>query len=95
MRPGKKLLNRTGIRHGMANVIVYSTPMCPWCHRVKDYLKEKKVKFTDIDVAEDRAMAMEMIKKSGQRGVPVIEIDNEIVIGFDKAKIDSLLGIKE
>ena len=77
----------------MANVIVYSTPTCPWCHRVKDYLREKGVKFTDIDVSADREKAMEMIEKSGQRGVPVIDIGGEMVVGFDKERIDGLLKL--
>lgn len=77
----------------MATVIVYSTPSCPWCHRVMDYLKEKGIEFTHYDVSEDNEKAMEMIEKSGQRGVPVLDIDGQIIIGFDKDKIDSLLGL--
>ncbi len=73
------------------NITVYSTQTCPWCVRVKDYLNQKGAAFTDIDVSEDRAGAMEMIRKSGQRGVPVIDVDGTIVIGFDKAKLDSLI----
>jgi glutaredoxin-like YruB-family protein len=76
----------------MTNVTVYSTPTCPWCTRVKDYLKYKEVKFSDVNVAENRDGAMEMIKKSGQRGVPVVDINGTIVVGFDQARIDSLLG---
>lgn len=74
------------------NVIVYSTPTCPWCTRVKDYLNMKEVQFKEINVAYDKEGAMEMIRKSGQRGVPVIDVDGTIVIGFDKAKLDGLLG---
>ena len=77
----------------MANVIVYSTTMCPWCHRAMDYLKEKGVEFTHYDVSADMEKAQEMIEKSGQRGVPVIDIDGTIVVGFDKARIDQLLGL--
>lgn len=77
----------------MATVIVYSTPTCPWCHRVKDYLKEKGVNFVDIDVAANREKAMEMMEKSGQRGVPVLDIDGEVVVGFDKERIDKLLKL--
>ncbi|HOV27686.1 MAG TPA: glutaredoxin domain-containing protein [Pseudobacteroides sp.] len=73
------------------NVTVYSTPTCPWCTRVKDYLKYKEVPFKDIDVSKDRESAMEMINKSGQRGVPVIDIDGNIIVGFDQAAIDNLL----
>ncbi|MDK2800638.1 MAG: glutaredoxin 3 [Clostridiales bacterium] len=75
------------------SVIVYSTPTCPWCHKVKDYLKSNSIPFQDINVAEDRNGAVEMIKKSGQRGVPVLDIDGTIVIGFDKENIDELLNL--
>lgn len=72
-------------------VIVYSTKICPYCHMVKDYLKEKGVAFVDIDVTADQARQKEMIDKSGQMGVPVIDIDEKIVVGFDKTKIDQLI----
>ena len=72
-------------------ISVYSTPTCPWCHKTKDYLKEKGIAFTDYNVAEDQAKAEEMVNKSGQMGVPVIDIDGQIVVGFDKEKIDELL----
>lgn len=74
-------------------VTVYSTPTCPFCIRVKQFLKESNVQFEDIDVSENEEKAQEMISRSGQMGVPVIEIDNEMVIGFDKEKIKELLGI--
>lgn len=77
----------------MANIVIYSTPTCPWCHQVKDYLTEKGIPFVDYDVSADMDKANEMIEKSGQRGVPVIDIDGSIIIGFDKAKIDELLGV--
>jgi glutaredoxin-like YruB-family protein len=79
----------------MANkkVLVYSTPTCPYCHQLKDYLKEKGVPFTDFDVAADSAKAQEMIDKSGQMGVPVVDIDGKIIVGFDKAAIDQDLGL--
>ncbi|MEN8905704.1 MAG: glutaredoxin domain-containing protein [Clostridiales bacterium] len=78
----------------MTNITVYSTPTCPWCTRVKDYLKGKDVEFSDVNVAQNREGAMEMIKKSGQRGVPVIDINGTIIVGFDKAKIDSLISFQ-
>ncbi|MBI5123865.1 MAG: glutathione S-transferase N-terminal domain-containing protein [Candidatus Omnitrophica bacterium] len=74
-------------------VTVYSTTTCPFCIRVKQYLKENKVQFEDIDVSANQEKADEMIKKSGQMGVPVIEIDGEIIVGFDKEKIKATLGI--
>jgi len=77
----------------MANVKVYSTPTCPWCVRAKQFLKSKNIQFADIDVSKDREMAMEMVKKSGQQGVPVIEIDGTIIVVFDQGRIEKLLGI--
>lgn len=75
------------------NVKVYSTQTCPYCHQLKDYLKEKKVDFEDIDVGSDPAKAQEMIDKSGQMGVPVSEIDGEIIIGFDVDAINKKLNL--
>ncbi len=75
------------------SVIVYSTPTCPWCIRAKQFLKENNVPFLDWDVSVDKLAAEEMVKKSGQMGVPVIDIDGQIIIGFDKDKIKQLLGI--
>ncbi|MFA6079420.1 MAG: glutaredoxin domain-containing protein [Candidatus Omnitrophota bacterium] len=74
-------------------VKVYSTPTCPFCIRAKQFLKESGIVFDDVDVSENPEMAQEMIQKSGQMGVPVIEVDGEIVVGFDKEKIKELLGI--
>ncbi len=75
-------------------VIVYSTPVCPYCHMAKDFLKEHNIEFTEFDVSTDKEKAQEMIKKSGQMGVPVLDIDGKIVVGFDKEKIKELLDIK-
>jgi glutaredoxin-like YruB-family protein len=72
-------------------VVIYSTPMCPWCTVAKKYFDSKNIKYKEYDVSNDSSAAQEMIKKSGQRGVPVIDIDGNIVIGFDKEKIDSLI----
>lgn len=74
-------------------VIVYSTPTCPWCFKAKDFLKEKGIRFVDKDVASDKAAREEMMEKSGQMGVPVIDIDGQIIVGFDKEKIEELLGL--
>jgi len=76
-------------------VRVYSTVTCPYCVTLKEYLKEKGIKFEDINVAVDKEAAKEMVEKSGQMGVPVSDINGDIVIGFDKVKINQLLGIKE
>jgi len=75
-------------------VKVYSTPTCPYCHLAKEFLKANKVAFKDIDVSRDSKAAQEMIKKSGQSGVPVLEIDGQIIIGFDKEKIKKALKLK-
>ena len=73
-------------------VIVYSTPTCPYCKRAKEYLSQKGIPFTEVNVAADREKAKEMIQKSGQMGVPVIEIDSDMVVGFNQSKIDELLA---
>ncbi|MHB0912713.1 MAG: glutaredoxin family protein [Armatimonadota bacterium] len=73
-------------------VKVYSTPTCPWCRKVKEYLNEKGVPFTDFNVAEDRDKYAEMVELSGQRGVPVIMIGDQLVVGFNQNKIDELLA---
>ena len=72
---------------------VFSTPSCPYCVNLKQYLTEKGFKYEDIDVAENKEAAQEMIDKSKQMGVPVTEIGNEIVIGFDERKVRELLGL--
>jgi len=73
---------------------VYSTPACPYCYALKDFLREHNIEFEDIDVSVNQQAAEEMIQKSGQMGVPVTEIDGEIVVGFDKEKIEKLLNLK-
>lgn len=80
----------------MANkkVKVYSTPTCVYCVSLKQFLRDRKIDFEEIDVSKDENKAREMIEKSGQMGVPVVEIDGEIVVGFDKEKISKLLNIK-
>lgn len=78
----------------MPTIVTYSTPQCPWCHKVKEYLGSKNIAFTDYNVAEDQTKAEEMIHKSGQMGVPVIDIDGTIIVGFDEGKLRKLLGIK-
>lgn len=75
-------------------VLVFSTPTCSFCNLAKKYFREKGVKFTDIDVSRDQMAARDMVRRSGQMGVPVIDIGGKIIVGFDKPKINSLLGIK-
>ncbi|MDD3420748.1 MAG: glutaredoxin domain-containing protein [Methanocellales archaeon] len=76
----------------MAKIKVYSTPTCPYCRLAKNFLKEKGVDFEDVDVSVDRKAAEEMIQKSGQMGVPQIEINGKIIVGFDKGAIEKELG---
>jgi len=73
---------------------IYTTPTCPYCRKAKEYFRSLGLKFQEVDVSKDPREAELMFRKTGQLGVPVIEIGNNIVIGFDKAKIDRLLGIK-
>ncbi|MCX5703255.1 MAG: glutaredoxin family protein [Candidatus Omnitrophica bacterium] len=74
-------------------VKIYSTPTCPWCIRVKQFLNENNIAFENVDVSSDQVAAEEMIQKSGQMGVPVLDIDGEIIMGFDKEKITQALGL--
>ena len=75
------------------NVKVYSTSTCPWCIRAKQFLKDNSIEFENIDVSSDHAKADEMVKKTGQMGVPVFDIEGTIIIGFDRDKIKQALGI--
>jgi glutaredoxin 3 len=75
----------------MTKVKVYSTPTCPYCTMAKDFLKDLDVEFEDIDVAEDHEAAKEMVEKSGQMGVPVIVIGDEVIVGFNKPAIEKAL----
>lgn len=75
-------------------VKVYSTITCPYCVTLKEYLKERGIEFEDIDVSSDEKARDEMVEKSGQMGVPVIDIDGQVIVGFDKERIIKALGIK-
>ena len=74
-------------------VIVYSTPTCPYCKMAKEFFKANKVEYEEIDVSANREAAEHMIEKSGQMGVPVIEIGDEVIVGFDKPAIKKVLGM--
>jgi len=74
-------------------VTVYSTPTCPYCIRAKQYLKDHGVEFVDIDVAANPEKGKEMVEKSGQMGVPVLAIGDEIIVGFNKEKINAALSL--
>ncbi|HAU07511.1 MAG: NrdH-redoxin [Candidatus Yanofskybacteria bacterium RIFOXYD1_FULL_44_17] len=76
----------------MAKIKIYSTPSCAYCHMAKEYFKSKGLEYEEFDVMSDIVKRQEMIDKTGQMGVPVIDIDNKLIIGFDRSKIDEMLG---
>ena len=79
----------------MVKVKIYSTPTCPWCKKAKELFKANKIAFKDFDVSSNKKVAKEMIEKSGQQGVPVIDINGDIIIGFDEAKLRKTLKINK
>lgn len=72
-------------------VKIYSTPSCPWCARAKEFFKDNKVSFQDVDVSSDVAAAREMVQKSKQMGVPVIDFNGEIIVGFNEPRLRELI----
>jgi len=76
------------------NIIVFSTPTCSWCVKVKQYLKSKGFTYKDVDVSKDERALRDMVKKTGQEGVPQLWINNQPIVGFDRDKINRLLEIK-
>ncbi len=76
------------------NIVIYSTPACHFCQELKSFLKEKDIAYTDYNVAEDEEKRAEMVEKSGQMGVPVMFIGEEMMIGFNKEKVSKLLGLE-
>jgi glutaredoxin 3 len=79
---------------GTHRVVVFSSPTCVWCMRAKTYLHTQGVPFRDVDVSRDPAAARDLVRRTGQMGVPVIEIDGRPIVGFDQARIDSALGLR-
>ncbi len=75
-------------------VTVYSTPTCSWCNTLKSYLRQNKIRFNDIDVSRDQNAAQEMVRRSGQQGVPQTDINGTMIVGFDKKRINDLLEIQ-
>lgn len=96
MRPELKAIaaNRADTATRPQRVLVFTTPTCPWCNRAKAYLRQHKVPFREVDVSRDRAAARDLVRRTGQMGVPVIEIGRKPIVGFDRAQIDRLLGLK-
>ncbi len=78
----------------MQKITIYTTPTCAYCKMTKAFFKEHNVTYEEKDVANDHALVEEMVKKSGQMAVPVIEVDGKLVVGFDKEKLSKLIGIK-
>ena len=75
------------------HVVVYSTPTCSWCNRLKQHLRQNRVRFQDIDVSRDQQAAQQLMERTGQTGVPQTEIDGQWIVGFDQQRIDNLLGL--
>lgn len=88
--PAKKETKSTS----KAKVIVYSTPTCPYCHAAKEFLQENNIEFEDVDVSKNQDRAQEMIEKSGQMGVPVLDINGTIIVGYDREQIKKALKLK-
>ncbi len=79
----------------MSNVIVYTTKSCPWCKKTKDWLDEKEVDYKEVDVTDDEEAQIEMVEKSGQMAVPVVDIDGQIIVGFNESAMEAALGMSE
>jgi glutaredoxin-like YruB-family protein len=77
----------------MAKITIYSTPTCVYCKMAKEFFDQNNIEYTDFNVAEDESARNEMVEKSGQMGVPVIMIDDEMTVGFDQEKIKNLLKL--
>ena len=75
----------------MTTVTIYTTPTCPWCVKTKEFLKKRKVSFREMDVTEDEKARDELVEKSGQMGVPVIDIDGTIIVGYNLEEIEKAL----
>ncbi len=85
---------KSELKGEVRSVTIYTTPTCIWCARTKEFFKQNNVSYKEMNVAGDTKAAREMIQKSGQMGVPVIDVGGEIVVGFDESKLRKLLGIK-
>lgn len=83
----------TSIERHRHRVVVFTTPTCSWCRRTKTYLRERQVTFREVDVSRDPTAARDLVRRTGQTGVPVIDIDGRTIVGFDRPQIDRLLGL--
>ena len=73
-----------------AEVTIYTTPTCPWCHKAKAWLRDKKIRYREVDVTSDRSGLDEMVKLSGQTGVPVIVVGGEVIVGFNQNRLNEI-----
>ena len=89
----KNSLQGQPVRAKQHSVTVFSTPTCPWCARLKAYLRQHNITFRDVDVSRDAKAAQDMVHRSGQMGVPQAWIDGQVVVGFDRRRVDTLLGL--
>ncbi|MFW6246078.1 MAG: glutaredoxin domain-containing protein [Tangfeifania sp.] len=87
------VVSANGDEKPQKNVTVYTTPTCTWCNTIKRHLQENRIQFREVDVSVNQKAAEEMVRKSGQQGVPQTDINGEIIVGFDKSRINRLLGI--
>jgi glutaredoxin 3 len=90
---GSYLSRKSTSTGGTHRVVIYSTPTCQWCGVAKSYLRSNNIPFVEHDVSRDRAAALAMVRRTGQMGVPVIEIDGQSIVGFDQTRIDQALGL--
>ena len=72
------------------HILIYTTPTCPWCHRAKAWLRDKKIRYREIDITSDRSGLDEMVKISGQTGVPVIVVVGEVIVGFNQSRLNEI-----
>ena len=86
-------MSRRKNKKDFPKVIVFTTPTCPHCKTAKRYLRKKNVPFRDVDVSRDKAAARDMVRRSGQQGVPVVDIGGKTIVGFNRRKIDRELGL--
>ena len=91
---GSYLSHKQTSTGGEHRVVVFSSPTCVWCSRAKTYLRSRGVPFRDVDVSREQAAARDLVRRTGQMGVPVIEIDGRPIVGFAQARIDSALGLR-
>lgn len=92
--PAKKIAKKNSQVSKKQNIILYKTKTCPFCHMAEEFFKENKIKYKSIDVGVNQKAAAVMVKKSGQMGVPVMDINGKIIVGFDKSALKKSLGVK-